>query len=74
MKWKLINEVEGIPKNAILKQINSGFKKNTLSRLSEVKSNKEKFVVIEYLGSQKILKVGKDIIPYSHGVINWNGV
>ena len=69
MKWKLINDVEGIPKNTILRQINGGFKKNTLSGLSKVQSNKEKFIVIEYLGSQKILKVGKDVIPFSHGAI-----
>ena len=68
MKWKVIRDIDSIPKNAVLRQINHGFNKSTLVSLSKTSNAKNKFVVLEYLGSQKILKIGTDVIPYSYGV------
>ena len=71
MKWITVGNKQEVPKGIVLSQINRlDFRSLTQSKLKEIMKNNphSSVVVLDYRGKQKIMEIGRDVIPYSQGV------
>lgn len=70
--WSLLKDIQDASKYTVIEQINDlKLKSSILSNLTALRRGNphSKFVVCDVDGKQVILKVGRDIIPHSIGVI-----
>lgn len=71
MKWITLGNKQEVPKGLVLSQINRlDFRSITQDKLRELmkKNPQSSVVVLDYRGNQKIMEVGRDVVPYGRGV------
>tara|TARA_R100000329_G_scaffold77500_1_gene66584 strand:+ start:549 stop:782 length:234 start_codon:yes stop_codon:yes gene_type:complete len=71
-KWKTIRQIDNdIPAGSVLSQVRNmdivSSTNGTMQNMLRMNPNKS-LVVVDHGGKQKILQVGRDIIPHSQGV------
>ena len=70
--WSLLNDIKELSKHTVIEQVSDMKVKSSIrSNLTVLRRGNphSKFVVCDIDGKQVILKVGRDIVPHSVGVI-----